>query len=44
MVPLESIIHELDKYFLLGKGTVWKDIYVTYRVGHYTSEIFQCAT
>ena len=24
-VPLQSIMHELDKCFILDKGTVWRD-------------------
>ena len=25
-VPLQSIVHELDECFILGKGTVWRGI------------------
>ena len=25
-VPLQSLMHKLDECFILGKGTVWRDI------------------
>ena len=31
-VPLQSIMQELDKCFILSKGTVWRGITILHRV------------